>query len=142
MKVIIKNHQKKIPLHPKRIKQAILKALSSESIKRPGEITVCFVSDLTIRKMNLRFLGKDQPTDVLAFDSGEIAVSTDAAIRHAKIFGTSPLYELYLYVVHGLLHILGYQDRTRKQREHMQEKAENILRALSLCPFTKQKRSS
>ncbi|KPK97483.1 MAG: hypothetical protein AMJ95_08760 [Omnitrophica WOR_2 bacterium SM23_72] len=92
--------------------------------------------------MNLRFLHKNQPTDVLAFDSGEIVVSTDAAIRNAKIFKTEPLYELYLYVVHGLLHILGFKDRTQKQRAHMQQKAEQILGTLRPCPFTKQKRLS
>jgi probable rRNA maturation factor len=92
--------------------------------------------------MNLRFLQKDEPTDVLAFDSGEIVVSSDAAVRNAKIFKTEPLYELYLYVVHGVLHILGFEDRTKEQRESMQQKAENILRALNPCPFTKQKRLS
>lgn len=76
---------------------------------------------------------------MLAFDSGEIVVSSDAAVRNAKIFKTEPLYELTLYVVHGVLHILGFEDRTKKQRESMQEKAENILRTFYPCPFIKQK---
>ena len=89
--------------------------------------------------MNLEFLHRDQPTDVLAFESGEIVVSSDTAIRNARIFKTKPLYELYLYVVHGVLHIIGYDDRTKKQRERMQKKADDILQALQLCPSIKQK---
>jgi len=75
---------------------------------------------------------------VIAFDLSldkkkilaDIAISTDTAIRQAKIFKTSPLYETYLYVVHGVLHIIGYRDATFKQRKLMDEKAHYILEKL------------
>lgn len=81
------------------------------------------------------YLGEYCPTDVIAFDnsaknaeiSADIAVSSDTAIRNARLFRTSPLYELHLYVVHGVLHILGYRDNTAGKRKHMQERAESIL---------------
>lgn len=140
MKITIKNLQKKIPINPKRIKKAVLKALSSEGLRKSGEITICFVNDREIRKLNLFYLGQNQPTDVIAFDNppnkkeilADIAISTDTAVRNAKIFKTTPLYEMYLYIIHGILHILGYADKTAPQRRIMQEKADNILNKLNI----------
>jgi probable rRNA maturation factor len=95
-----------------------------------------------IKGLNLRYLHKNTPTDVLVFDlsgqdkpaytSADIIISTDRAIRNSKVFGTTPLYELYLYVVHGLLHTLGYDDKTKKQRQIMDRKADKILSTLNL----------
>ena len=166
MKIIIKNLQKKIPIHPKRIKETILKTLSLKGIKKSGEITVCFVSDKRIKELNLRYLGKNFPTDVITFDytknpecsnflsnssgsrrvtpekklhSGEeiladIVVSTDTAVSNARIFKTSPSDELYLYVIHGTLHLLGYNDQTPKQKQIMRSKEKGVLIWLSTRP--------
>lgn len=135
MKIIIRDLQKKTRLNPKRIKNLVLKVLSSEGIKRSGEITICFINAKHIQALNLKFLGRNHPTDVIAFKLKEtrrelfadIVVSTDAAVVNAREFRTSALEEAYLYVVHGLLHILGYKDNNSKQRRIMQAKAESIL---------------
>ncbi|MDP2938259.1 MAG: rRNA maturation RNase YbeY, partial [Candidatus Omnitrophota bacterium] len=121
MKIAVRNLQKKIPVNPKRITKIVLKILSQEGIKKSGEITVCFVNDQRINKLNLKYLGKNNPTAVITFDVAEpkckdeifadIVISTDRAIDNADAFGTSPYFELYLYVIHGVLHILGYDDR-------------------------------
>jgi probable rRNA maturation factor len=142
VKIIIKNFQNKIPISPKRIKITILEALDSESVKESGDITVCLVNDKKIKELNRKYLQRNNPTDVLAFNltgrrsSGkifaDIVVSTDTAIRNAKIFKTNPLYEVYLYIIHGLLHILGYGDKNTKQRKMMQEKADNIIKKLNI----------
>jgi probable rRNA maturation factor len=120
---------------PQRIKEIVFKTLKSKRIKKTGEITLCFLNDYQIKKLNWRFRKKNTPTDVLAFgfsDHGrlcaDIAVSTDTALRNARHYGTTPLYETCLYVVHGLLHVLGYQDNSHVQRKIMQEKAESILK--------------
>lgn len=84
----------------------------------------------------MRFLSKDCPTDVIAFDLSEskdkitadIVVSTDTAYVNAERFKTHPVYEVYLYIVHGLLHIFGYDDKNPGQRKLMQRKAESILK--------------
>ena len=95
----------------------------------PAEITLCLVNDPKIRGLNLKYLGEDIPTDVLAFDAtGDIVISTDTAIRNAAIYKTSPVYETYLYVVHGVLHLLGYDDRNPKGRKLMDNKAKTILK--------------
>lgn len=136
MKVFIKNLQKKIPINAGTIRKIVLRVLSLEKVKKPAEITILFVDNRQIRELNLMYLGRDCPTDVISFDDSlnrrellaDIVVSTDAARRNARIFKTTPLSETYLYVVHGLLHLLGYDDKTRNARKIMQDKAENLLR--------------
>ncbi|MDD4953877.1 MAG: rRNA maturation RNase YbeY [Candidatus Omnitrophica bacterium] len=138
VEVTVKNLQDKIPLYPKRIKKAILNVLSKEGIKKSGEITVCFVDDNKIKELNKEYSGQAFPTDVLAFDyskntseiSADIAVSTETAIRQSKIFKTTPLYEVYLYLIHGVLHLLGYDDDTLRKQARMQKRAEAILSSI------------
>ena len=144
MKIAVRNLQKKIPINPKRITKTVLKILSQEGIKKSGEITVCFVNDTKIKELNLRYLGKNNPTDVIAFDIAEpkrpdkifadIIISTDRAIDDARIYKTSPLYELYLYVIHGMLHLLGYDDKSKKDRLIMHKKEESLT--YDLKPIT------
>jgi probable rRNA maturation factor len=124
--------QKKIPIFPERIRKSALRILKNEKFKVHGEITFSFVNDSEIKKLNAKYLNKNSVTDVLAFnatntsDKGEffadIIISTDTAIRNAKIFKTSNEYELSLYIVHGLLHLLGYNDNTIKNKEIMRRK--------------------
>jgi len=98
------------------------------------------VDDKAIREINLLYLGEDRPTDVIAFDLGkggseifaDLAVSTDTAVRQARIYKTQPAYEIYLYVVHGILHIMGFDDKTAKKRRLMDEKTRQILSALKI----------
>jgi probable rRNA maturation factor len=90
------------------------------------------VDNPLIKKNNLKFLKTNSATDVLAFNSSDrkskkvfcadIMISTDAALKQARSFKTTPDYELSLYVVHGLLHILGYDDQTRAQIKLMRKK--------------------
>ena len=88
------------------------------------------------------YLGCDSPTDVIAFDltdredefSADLAISTDTAIRNARIFKTCAAYEVYLYVIHGILHLLGFRDSTERQRKSMELKANQII-----CQFIKPK---
>ena len=146
VKVAVRNLQKKIPINPKRITKTVLKILSQEGIKKSGEITVCFVNDSKIKELNLKYLGKSNPTDVIAFDVAEpkckdeifadIVISTDRAIDNADAFGTSPYFELYLYVIHGVLHILGYDDRNIKDKLLMRKKEKNLLKILNLSSIT------
>jgi probable rRNA maturation factor len=142
VKITIKNLQKKIPIYPKRIKKAALNTLRQEGIKKSGEITICFMNDRQIKELNLFYLGLDFATDVISFDTvnttdrmvGDIAVSADTALRNAKVFKTTPADELCLCVIHGILHLLGYDDNTPKNMRLMQEKAQRILTCPSIRP--------
>jgi len=137
VKITVRNLQKKIPISPKEVKKTILNALFFERIKKTGEITVCFVGDRKIRELNKRFLRKNEATDCLTFDmlepsdqkhiSADIIISTDTALRNAKAFRTDILKEINLYLIHGVLHLLGYDDRAPKEKKLMREKEKEYV---------------
>lgn len=122
------------------VERIVRKALSFEKNKKTGDITVCFVDDRQIKKLNRKYLGHNYATDVMAFDISEqedvffadIIISADTAMKNALVFKTDPYYELCLYVAHGVLHIIGYDDRTKALRACMDRKADRILSALKI----------
>jgi probable rRNA maturation factor len=104
-------------------------------------LSLAFVSDRTIRSLNRRFLKRNHVTDVLAFDyrekgkrakrlEGEVIISTDTAVRQARKFGTGVKQELTLYIIHGILHLLGYDDHRPKDIKRMRAKEQKILKTL------------
>jgi len=85
------------------------------------------MQDTQIRKLNLKYKKVGRVTDVLAFNSGDIAISVETAARNAKIYGTSKTKEILLYIIHGILHLAGYDDLTQKDSKRMQNKQEKVL---------------
>ena len=81
--------------------------------------------------LHRKFLGQSGPTDVMTFQHGEIFISVDTARRHARAFGNSLLRELKLYIVHGLLHLHGFDDQTPSEAHKMKAAQEKILRICS-----------
>jgi len=145
VKVTILDRQNKIKITKADVEKLINSTLSEKcgarrTFRKRGfshaEVCVDFINDIRMRELNLLYAGRYLSTDVLSFNNSlkkgelfaDIAVSLDTAARNAKIFKTTPLYEAYLYVVHGVLHLLGYDDSTDKERLKMQIKAESILR--------------
>ena len=139
VRITIRNLQKKVFVYPQKIKEIINRILKEEKIKGKGEITICFINDTLIRKLNKKYLKKDSPTDVLAFNIADpkergglyadILISTDTALRNAKTFNTTPLYELKLYSIHGLLHLLGYDHEKSLAEQRKMEKLEKEILA-------------
>ncbi|MDD5109184.1 MAG: rRNA maturation RNase YbeY [Candidatus Omnitrophica bacterium] len=130
MKITIKNLQNKLPIHASKIKKLIRKIVEGEKVKESGWINICFVNNARIKKFNAKFLKNNTTTDVLAFNLGDrkkviladIMISTDKAIKQAHNFNTTCDYELLLYVAHGILHILGFDDHTKSQIKIMRKK--------------------
>jgi len=130
VKIFIQNLQKKLPINPKKIRKLISKILKNEGAKKSASINICFVNKPLIEKYNSKFFKVKNPTDVLAFDlsekkrniSADIMISTDIAVTNSAKFKTTPNYELSLYVAHGLLHILGYNDQSQAQKKLMRKK--------------------
>ena len=102
------------------------------------QVSVCMVDNARIRRLNRRWLNVNASTDVLAFDLrdrgrypraviGDIVVSTEKARSNARLYKTSTLYEVYLYVVHGMLHLAGQKDTTHRLRLAMEQGARRIL---------------
>ena len=103
-----------------------------------GAITVIFVDDRLSRKLNRRFLGHDRPTDVIAFPldeksnlEGEIYVNLDKARRQARAYDVTGANETARLIIHGTLHLLGYDDRTRAKARRMKAREDFLVRQLA-----------
>ncbi|MDD5690599.1 MAG: rRNA maturation RNase YbeY [Candidatus Omnitrophica bacterium] len=135
--ITINNLQKKLPIPRKRIKNLILKILKGEGLNKSADINICFTNNILIKRLNAKFLRLDRATDVIAFNLSDkktkppvladIAISTDSAISNARNFNTAAGYELLLYVAHGLLHILGFNDYTKAERQLMRKKEKEYV---------------
>lgn len=85
------------------------------------------VSDNEMRRFHRRFMGVNTPTDVLAFEPGDVVVSIDTAKRVAPRYGHLWDEELLLYICHGILHLMGYRDHGKAEKARMDRKQEKIL---------------
>ncbi len=140
VKIWIKNPQKILKLNLKKIKELSCKVFTSEVKDKSVELSIYFVNDKLMKEYNCKYHNSDYPTDVLSFllsddpqnITGEIIISTDTAKYHSRIFKTDPIYEVYLYVIHGILHILGYDDLTPKDKRVMRRKEKFYLSLLKL----------
>jgi len=94
-------------------------------------IFVWLISDRRMSQLHRQFLGETGSTDILTFQHGEIFISVETAKRHAHIFGNSLMRELQLYIVHGLLHLHGFGDRSPAEARKMRRTQEKILRDCS-----------
>lgn len=99
-------------------------------LKELPEIDVILVSDRRIAEIHRRFMNEPGPTDVITFQHGEIFISTETAKRQARAFRTTFHHELRLYLVHGLLHLQGFDDKTPAGAAEMKRVQERIVAAL------------
>jgi probable rRNA maturation factor len=126
--------------------QAVAKAVLRHE-DRPGQLTLVITDDEGIRELNRDFLGRDTPTDVLAFAAqeeagtfvvapeagsylGDVIISYPRAVAQAKELGHPAEQELDLLVVHGILHLLGYDHATEGEKAMMWSRQEAILHGL------------
>ena len=119
----------------------ILKMLNTEN---RVELELIFLGDNAIKKLNKKYKFRNSPTDVLSFKIdrrefgqkvflGEIVISLDTAFKNSKIFGTSFTDEVALYIIHGILHLFGYDDEKAEDRLRMVKKQGQILERLGRC---------
>lgn len=122
----------------KKIAAAVLKF-----IKKPetADIEIVFLDNKAIAAFNKRYKATPGPTDVLSFKIdrsefgqgpflGEILISSERAKENAKVFGTDFEEEIALYVIHGILHLFGYDDENPEDRCLMDKKEKEVLRYL------------
>ncbi len=138
MNVTVLNQQKTLKIRPKLIVQLAELVLAEE--KKDLEVSLRFVGDKAIAKFNEKYLHHKGPTDVIAFPMregnfrhlhpeilGDVVISAERAVAQAYEFRKSPSEELCLYVVHGLLHLLGYDDVAPAPRRKMLKKQDAIM---------------
>jgi probable rRNA maturation factor len=97
-----------------------LRATKRSELAKLSEVSVLIISDRRMSALHKKFLHQSGPTDVLTFEHGEIFVSAETARENARRFGSSLADELRLYVVHGLLHLHGFDDRTKVDARKME----------------------
>ena len=113
--------------------------------KEPGDINFIFCSDDHLLEINRSYLDHDTLTDIITFDysvgtgeivkgakrlqatSGDIFISIDRVKENAEKFGTGFLNELHRVMIHGILHLAGYKDKSRKDKELMTQKEDFYL---------------
>ena len=106
--------------------------------KRLGKITYLFCSDEKIYQTNVRFLNHNTYTDIITFDyvendliSGDIIISIDRVEENARVFNVSFEQELHRVIIHGLLHLLGFKDKSPEDEAMMRRKEDESLALLN-----------
>ncbi len=140
LRISVANEQSLVAINEARLTAAVEKVLVHSDYPS-ATISIAVVDDQTIHALNAEFLQHDYPTDVLSFvleDSpglleGELIVSAETAIRAATEVGWAAGDELLLYVIHGALHLVGYDDREVDQRAEMLSAELSILKQLGIA---------
>lgn len=141
MKIYLDHRQKKLPLNHPFIKKIVREILIKEGKNTKSEVNIIFTNNLKMAKLNKEYLGRSYPTDVLAFGMqegfplrgnpyflGDIVISAQTAITRARELKTNPQTEVILYVIHGLLHLLGYDDKTLRNKKIIRQKEKDYLK--------------
>lgn len=154
----IANEQSILDLDEDCLRTRIQETLIAQQIDN-ASLSVALVDDEAIHVINREHLGHDYPTDVISFSysenllstampsgnslqsesessmlDGELVISVETAQRESKQHGWAPMDELTLYVVHGLLHLCGYDDLSPAERQHMRRREREILKQWGLTP--------
>ena len=115
-----------------------LKMVSGSEIRKIGDINVIFCSDNYILDVNMKYLQHDYFTDIITFDycegkvlSGDLFISVDSVRENSIEFGTDFEEELHRVIVHGVLHLIGYDDHTEEDKKVMRQKENYYLQMRS-----------
>jgi len=148
MEILIKNQQKIIKLNQKKIEGIIKKVLQNLKVDEETEISILFTDDEFIRSLNNKYRGIDKPTDVLSFSLqegaikypevesdkllGDIIISVETAQRQADTLNHTIEKELAVLLIHGLLHLTGYDHEKNEDYKIMWEKESEMLEIVAL----------
>ena len=136
----VRSLQRKIPVNVAGLQKFAAKAVrhclqvrkrKQTDLSKLPRIFVWLISDRRMSQLHRQFRGETGSTDVLTFQHGEIFISVETAKRQARVFGSSLVRELQLYIVHGLLHLHGFGDGTPAEARKMRRTQEKILRYCS-----------
>ena len=153
MTIRLTNAQRTVPVNLPELNRLARRAARSLRIRQRGAMEITFIDERRMRRLNQQFLSHDRPTDVLSFRYdlpaapqrvsrgtaqagagavpervvGEILIAPQQARRYARAHGLSYREELSRYVVHGLLHWLGHEDRTAAERRRMRLREDKLL---------------
>ena len=140
--IVVVNRQRAVRLIPRAVRDLASRVLDSEHVGAPLGVNIVVLGPRAMRRYNRDFMGHDWATDVLSFPAqeplraaptdiptvGDVIVSAACAIEYARAHGRAVDEELGRYIVHGVLHCLGYDDTTNAARAAMTVRQEQVLR--------------
>ena len=138
IRVKIASPQEIVPLDYPRLRETARVVLEGEGVAE-AQISLAFVDNPTIHRLNKQFLDHDEPTDVLSFPmsgpkakclEGELVIGVEVAQTQSAERGHDLAAELGLYVIHGLLHLCGYDDHEDDEVREMRARERHYLLAL------------
>jgi probable rRNA maturation factor len=149
MKVLVRSRIRKRRINRSAVARFATFVMRRAGIPAGAELSVLFVGSTAMRSLNRRYLRRDRDTDVMAFPLGsggrgirgacplgDVVVSLDRAARQARRIGTGLNAELLLCLVHGILHLRGFDDCTAAGRRAMEQRQEAIVHeALKVGPW-------
>ncbi len=136
IRIKIANQQDVVPIEWAKFRELGQKVLGGEGVTR-ARVTLAFVDNPTIHRLNKQFLQHDEPTDVLSFPlsgpgarelEGDVVIGVEVAKEQSAERGHEVEAELALYAIHGLLHLCGHDDREEEARRVMRERESRYLR--------------
>ncbi len=138
-RIAISNQVKFCKINRNLIRQAVRAVLQQAGIET-AEISIAIVDDATMAQLHGQYLGDPTPTDVLSFVleegdrhlEGEIVVGAETAAAWAKRLNWPCENELLLYIVHGTLHLVGFDDQTPAERRKMRREEKAVLQKLGI----------
>lgn len=153
-RVTVSNEQRSLKLDKRKLIEAVRTVLRDESVTE-AEISIALLDDESIHRVNLEFLNHNYPPDVLSFVleesggdtdgsgrrrgagkilQGEILIGVEEAMRVAARYDWPAEHEVLLYLVHGLLHLCGYDDLTSSEKRIMRRREKELLGTWDLVP--------
>jgi probable rRNA maturation factor len=146
IRVKIANQQEEVPLDFAKLRETAQAVLAGEGVPE-AKVTLAFVDNATIHRLNKQFLNHDEPTDVLSFPmsgpkaktlEGEVVIGVGVAKTQAAERGHEIAAEMALYVIHGLLHLCGHDDHEDSDRRRMRERERVYLKQLGYPDIAEQ----
>ena len=135
MNIAVTNLQNKISIPQTKITTTVNQVCGFLRLTQSKkEISIIFVGPQRMKNVNKKFLGHDYVTDVITFDLGETAeiiICPVVALKNSKNYKQSITKEILLYVIHGLLHVAGYDDHTQPDIKRMRSKERQLLEQLA-----------
>ena len=141
LQICVRNFQHKVRVDAVDLEEFARKAMAlcldlrktkTTDLEMLREISVLIVSDRRMATLHRRFMNVPGSTDVITFQHGEIFISAEMAVRNARRFATALIHELRLYIVHGLLHLSGFDDQTEAAARKMRAMQEKVLAKVAL----------
>jgi len=145
MLILLNNRQRKHPISPRQLKKVAVRILNALGCPEGTELSVTIVGDRSIRRINREYLAKDRATNVISFSQqegdcggtapgmlGDVIISADTSAREAEQGGMQPFDRLCFLLLHGILHLCGYDHERSGEKEafRMEKKEAELFRIL------------